>query len=285
MRFLILGDLHGQESKFYFKDFDAIITPGDFCPLDNIRKLMFEVITRKQKNKDSKFKWYELCGKREARKLIKDSISKGRKVLENLNSFEVPVFIVPGNADWTKDKTSEWDFLKEDHFNFLIKGLKNIINVHYKVKEFGNFQIIGYGISTGPEYPQHKEQIEKFKLKQLKKIKRQYEREKRKTDKLFQKARQNKKPIILLSHNVPFNTSLDKITYKKSPMYGYHYGSLVVREMIEKYHPLVSIGGHIHEHFGKCKIGKTVCINAGFGSKRNTLLETDKNKIKRIKFH
>lgn len=40
------------------------------------------------------------------------------------------------------------------------------------------------------------------------------------------------------------------------------------REMIEKYQPLICESGHIHEHFGKDKIGKTVCINSGFGSKK-----------------
>ncbi len=32
MRFLIVGDLHGQMPKIHFKEFDAIIAPGDFCP-------------------------------------------------------------------------------------------------------------------------------------------------------------------------------------------------------------------------------------------------------------
>jgi len=107
----------------------------------------------------------------------------------------------------------------------------------------------------------------------------------KKYDKLFRSAINRKKPIIFLSHNVPFNTPLDKIINKDSPRHGYHYGSLIAREMIEKYQPLVCIGGHMHEHFGKCKIGKTICINAGFGSYVNVWLELSGNKIKKLEFH
>lgn len=90
--------------------------------------------------------------------------------------------------------------------------------------------------------------------------------------------------MLFISHNVPFNTSLDKIVNPASPRKGYHYGSIIAREMIEKYQPLVCIGGHMHEHFGKCTLGKTTCINAGFSGKVNTLLELEENKITKIQF-
>lgn len=35
--------------------------------------------------------------------------------------------------------------------------------------------------------------------------------------------------------------------------------------MIDKYHPPVCIGGHMHEHFTKCKVGRTTAIIAGVG--------------------
>jgi hypothetical protein len=38
----------------------------------------------------------------------------------------------------------------------------------------------------------------------------------------------------------------------------------------------------MHEHFGKCKLGKTICINSGFGSNVNTLIELNGDKIKII---
>jgi len=40
----------------------------------------------------------------------------------------------------------------------------------------------------------------------------------------------------------------------------------------------------MHEHFGKCKISRTICINAGFGPKVNTLIELKGNKIVKLLF-
>jgi Icc-related predicted phosphoesterase len=40
-------------------------------------------------------------------------------------------------------------------------------------------------------------------------------------------------------------------------------GSQAVRDVIERYQPLVGLHGHIHESRGVAKVGKTVCINPG----------------------
>ncbi|HLD10968.1 MAG TPA: hypothetical protein VJB89_02715 [Candidatus Nanoarchaeia archaeon] len=48
---------------------------------------------------------------------------------------------------------------------------------------------------------------------------------------------------------------------------------LITRELIEKYQPLLCIGGHIHEHFDKDRVNQTVCINAGYGKDANILIE------------
>jgi Icc-related predicted phosphoesterase len=40
-------------------------------------------------------------------------------------------------------------------------------------------------------------------------------------------------------------------------------GSRAVREAIERYQPLVSLHGHIHESAGATRIGRTLCINPG----------------------
>jgi Icc-related predicted phosphoesterase len=280
MKFLIVGDLHGKKPHIYFKDFDAIIAPGDFCS-DAPRKYMFQELREKLRNPNSKAKWYDLVGKRLARKMIKKSLSDGREILEQLDSFGVPVYIVPGNWDWTKDKDPDWDFFKQDHYRELTKELSNIVDVYHRMRNAGDYQIIGHGISSGPEYPQYKEDLERLKPKKLAKIMREYKRNSKKVASLFEKA---SKPVIFLSHNVPFNTLLDKITNKDSPRYGYHYGSLIAREMVDRFQPLVCIGGHMHEHFGKCKLGKTTVINAGFGPRVNILLEIKGNNIVNLKF-
>jgi uncharacterized protein len=40
-------------------------------------------------------------------------------------------------------------------------------------------------------------------------------------------------------------------------------GSTAVRELIERYQPLLSLHGHVHESAGATRIGRTLCINPG----------------------
>jgi Icc-related predicted phosphoesterase len=40
-------------------------------------------------------------------------------------------------------------------------------------------------------------------------------------------------------------------------------GSTAVREVIERYQPLLSLHGHVHESAGATNIGRTLCINPG----------------------
>ena len=118
MRFLILGDLHGKEPKIFYSDFDAIISPGDFCS-DNLRKYMFKSLKENTKN-STNVPWYKSIGEKKAKELIKESISDGRKVLKKLNSFNVPVYIVPGNWDqsYGKSKIKDNDMDKSP-YNYL----------------------------------------------------------------------------------------------------------------------------------------------------------------------
>jgi len=281
MKFLIVGDLHGQKPKIYFRNFDAIIAPGDFCS-DAPRVYIFRALKERLQNPNTQIEWYDIIGKEKASNMIEKSLIDGRATLEYLNSFGVPVYIVPGNWDWTAEKDSDWAFLKKDHYKRLVRDLTNVIDTNHKIIDIGGYQLIGYGVSSGPEYPRYKEELERLKPKELTERRKRYEEDYNMVNSLFEKA---PKPQIFLSHNVPFNTPLDKITDKKSPRCGYHYGSLLAREMIEKHQPLVCIGGHMHEHFCKCRIGKTICINSGFGSNVNVWMELEKDKIKKLEFY
>jgi Icc-related predicted phosphoesterase len=278
MKFLIVGDLHGQKPKIHYKKFDAIIAPGDFCS-DKPRKYIFKAIEKMIKDPDAKVSWHDLVGKKKAKQMVNKSLRDGRKILKYLDSFNVPVYIVPGNWDWTP--SNKWVFWKKNYYKELIKGLKNIKDVSYKLTDIGPYQIVGYGPNSGPEIPKYKEDKKRMKPKELKKQEKVYQKKYNQLNKLFKKT---SKPVIFISHNVPFKTKLDKITNKKSPKYGYHYGSVITKELVKKHQPLVCIGGHMHEHHTKTKLKKTTCINAGFGSKVNTFLELEKNKIKKLTF-
>jgi len=71
--------------------------------------------------------------------------------------------------------------------------------------------------------------------------------------------------VIFVSHNMPYDCRLDVIRGKESPKYvrGKHYGSKLVRRIIDKWQPVLAIGGHLHENQGRCRIGSTVVLNSG----------------------
>lgn len=61
-------------------------------------------------------------------------------------------------------------------------------------------------------------------------------------------------------------------------------GSHAVREMIDRYQPLLGLFGHIHEAKGALRLGRTLCINPGSmyeqGRLLGALLTLERNKIK-----
>ncbi len=227
--------------------------------------------------------WYDICGKKKAREMVLKSLHDGMRILKFLNSFNKPVFALPGNWDWTGDP--DWNFLNKSFWKkYLIKNLKNVRDCHKKLYGFQDLIIVGHGITSGPEFPE-KAGIKNLTKREIAQKKKEYKKEYFiPVNKIFRKAGRSKKLIIFLSHNVPYNTKLDKIINPSSPMNGKHMGSYLARDMIIKHSPLVCIGGHMHEHFGKTRLGKTICVNAGFGSFVNTVLEIKDGKIKKLEF-
>lgn len=275
-KFLIIEDLHGNKPIISTNDFDTIIAPGDFCS-DNLRKYMFKALKIRLETKKD-INWYDIITKKKAKKEVKKSLKDGRRILEYLNSFNKPVFALPGNWDWPGDK--DWSYLNKNYWkSYLIKDLKNIKDCHKNKFIFEKIAIIGHGITSGPEYPT-KETKDRYTKKELSKKRKKFNKLLNEMNKKFKKE-QN---IIFLTHNVPYNTKLDKIINKDSPLNGKHMGSYLARQLILKNKPLASIGSHMHEHFGKDKLGKTTIINAGFGSYVNTILEIKDNKIIKLKF-
>ncbi len=76
-----------------------------------------------------------------------------------------------------------------------------------------------------------------------------------------QKAKNEKdgkiKNLILVCHNPPHGVKTDKV----APLV--HVGSKGIRQFIERYRPILTVSGHIHEAFAIDKIGETVLINPG----------------------
>ena len=65
MKFLIIGDLHGKMPRIHFKEFDAIIAPGDFC-LDHAKEYMWMSYRSQMEGKPRA--WWDFCGGKEKAK-------------------------------------------------------------------------------------------------------------------------------------------------------------------------------------------------------------------------
>jgi len=101
--------------------------------------------------------------------------------------------------------------------------------------------------------------------------------------------------LILNTHCPPYNTTLDlapmldkdlKPVVSGGGIVYTHVGCVSVREVIEKYQPLLGLHGHIHESRGIERIGKTTVINPGSAYNEGVLyaalIVLDKGKLKNI---
>lgn len=91
---------------------------------------------------------------------------------------------------------------------------------------------------------------------------------------------------IFLFHAPPYDTPLDRAEldgkmFEHVPL-DVHVGSIAVRRFIEARQPLVTLHGHVHESTRltgdwKCRIGKTVCINAAHDGPELSVVRFDPN--------
>jgi hypothetical protein len=145
-----------------------------------------------------------------------------RAILDEINRFNKPVLIIPGNHEGKM------------RLERLCKHHKNLVYLHDKVYEQGNFFFAGWG---GGGFSLRDHHFEKFGARIKKKI--------------------SGKKLILMLHGPPYGNKTDLIIDE-------HAGNKSFREFILKEKPLLVICGHLHENFGvKGKIGKTLIINPG----------------------
>jgi len=271
MKILVVGDCHGKVPNMdeEASEADFIIATGDICgDSDEMREAMFKSI-------DSEREWYDILGREKSRKYIQTSLEEGENVLNYLNDFGKPVLLIPGNWDWIGG--NDWEVLEENRFQQLVDEFENIHNINRTSLELEELSFIGYGPCSGPEVPQYEDE-KPDDPGELEEMREEYNENRKEISELFKAS---KRPVVFLSHNVPHNTSLDMIDNPDSPADGRHYGSLVVRDMIEEYSPLLSIGGHIHEGAGNEKVEGITCINGGLHSQAEIKLNEDT--VKQIK--
>ncbi len=312
MKILAIGDFHGEFPKKFERiitreKIDLVISNGDYFPF-HYRKLWFKHCYGQETE------LWEVIGKEKYKKLVLKDLKDGEKALKKLNALPIPVFTVIGNIDFTRTcdvadieippnsvtlqsgisnrhfrakgdtingnayikikKKHYWNWDEQDFFTPIIKKYKNIKRFDYSFFKFGEYVFIG---AYGSSFPGR---VKSKAFKKHRKI----------LDNLFRKFRQEnkEKKVIFVSHNVPFNTRLDLIGNKAhSDVKGKHYGSKLVRRIINKYQPILHFGGHIHESTGMQNIGKTLCINPGSAHEgKGAVIELDestKGKV-RVKF-
>jgi len=259
MKILAIGDFHGKfpkkfENLIKKEKMDVVVSIGDYPPF-HYRKLWFKHCYNTGKE------LWEVIGKKKYKELVLEDLRRGEDAVKKLNKVSVTVFTVLGNIDWPspnditdyrssslktkKNNLPNWGTF--DNFAKRLKKYKNIKRIDYSYIKFNNFVFIGM---RGHSFPGH------VKSKAYKKYRA-------KLDRLFKKFKGKK--IIFVSHNVPYKTNLDKITDKKAHKHvrGRHFGSKLTRRIIDRYQPILAVGGHIHEGRGKQKLKKTLMVNPG----------------------
>lgn len=253
MKILVIGDCHGQKPEIPGEDFDLVLAVGDICGgTDEMRTAMFEAI-------DSEKQWYEIMGEEEAKEAVNRSIEEGKDILEQLNSIGTPVFIVPGNWDWTGN-SSEWEFLNGKGYPAMLSGYENIHDLNYEARMFQDYRFIGYGPCSGPEIPQYEDDKPESE-EEMREMEQAYEENRSRLSDLFTEDK-----TVFLSHNAPQDTDLDMIDNPDSPKHGRHYGSVIVRELVDEFAPEFNIAGHMHESEGVQDLGDTRCVNTGLNN-------------------
>jgi len=143
-------------------------------------------------------------------------------VVQKLLSLGNPLLCVPGNHD-------PYEILE------LFNDYK--INTHNKSVALEGFNFIGFGGAQTPFQTLFEPSEEETK-ESLSKLSCHH-------------------PLILVTHNPPKNTKMDKI---KS---GQHVGSQAIKNFILEKKPLLTITAHIHEAQGEEKLGSTTIFNPG----------------------
>jgi Icc-related predicted phosphoesterase len=283
VRILAIGDFHGKFPKKLEREArksDLVLSTGDFKTF-TLKKQFFKYSWRRG------IQVCEVIGKKKTKEAVKKDWKNAEKVLKIVNGLPVPVFTVLGNYD---DSTPDgfdikkiphlknmkiWEWEEQDFITPLLKKYKHIKEFTYSYVKLGKLIFIGAYGGTIPG---------KVKSKNFKK-------HKAKLDKLFKKFRKENREgrVIFVFHNMPYNCRLDKIRDKTAPKeaYGKHYGSKLIRRVIEQHKPILGIGGHLHENQGKIKIRETTVLNTGAAlDGKAAVIEFDekKGKIKKIRF-
>jgi Icc-related predicted phosphoesterase len=182
-------------------------------------------------------------------KLATDALEEWLNIAkERLKDAKVPIYVTGGNDDEpvVLEVLKESDVLKECD--------EKVIGIEFKNEEYDMLSL-GYSNPTPWNCPRDicEEELAK------------------KIEKLAREVGEMQKCIFNI-HVPPFGTILDlapkfdenfNVKMAGGQPVMVNVGSKAVREMIEKYQPLLGLHGHIHESKGITRLKRTLCVNPG----------------------
>ena len=244
MRLLFLSDFHGHLPDISRWAPDLVVAGGDYCEVDEIRQLKFAAMQRGL----HATQWAELIGADRAHALIDRALAEGAAVVAALAECGAPVLAIPGNSDRVGLYAPE---LVPQHQprpdQPEVAG--RVTNIETRIVLRGQFAFAGLGGWSGPANP---------------------ERHDREVGALTALPRPAAMPLILVSHNVPFGSTLDGVNNPDLPDFaqGQMVGSHRCRAAMAALSPSLCLAGHLHENYGRTeRIGETLCV-CGAGAYR-----------------
>jgi len=254
VRILYLSDFHGHLPDISEWAADLVLAGGDYCEVDEIRKLKFEALSRGWPVPD----WPKLVGRARADALVEQALAEGSAVVAALGRLPVPVLAIPGNSDRItlyRDDLAERYRPRPDHPE--VAG--HVTDLETRIVLRDGLAFAGLGGWSGPNNPQRLENDIAALREQWRRL-------------CADRAREglSPPPMILLSHNVPHGSSLDGVNNPDVPAFaqGKLVGSHRARAAIEAFAPVLCLAGHLHENYGRTeRLGVTLCL-CGAGAYR-----------------
>ena len=170
---------------------------------------------------------------------------------EKLRGTGVRVFVSPGNDD----EMEVDEVVRRSDFVELGEG---------RLIDIDGFSMISTGWSNPTPWKTHREDSEEALGERI--------------DRMASQVPDASRAIFNL-HCPPFKSGLDEATAIDADLKLMHggralrpVGSTAVRAAIERYQPLLSLHGHIHESKGAIRIGKTLSINPGSAYEEGMLM-------------
>ncbi|HEX5010140.1 MAG TPA: hypothetical protein VFY71_07050 [Planctomycetota bacterium] len=261
MRLLFLSDFHGRMPDTSGWPADLVVAGGDYCEVDEIRRLKFQALAQGRKVHD----WPEYAGPARATALVHGALAEGSAVVQALAGLGTPVLAIPGNSDRValdRPELAESIRPRPDHPE--VPGRVTDIETRVVVRD--GIAFAGLGGWSGPANPQRLEN-------DIAALREQWRRVLAERAALSEPA----PPLVLVSHNIPHGGALDGVDNPELPAFaqGKLVGSHRCRAAIEAFAPVLCLAGHLHEKYGRTEtVGRTLVV-CGAGAYRGEAVLLD----------